>query len=384
MFRGRASARLCAALVLISILGIGLVGTSCSQSGKGSAAPSFDQDTQEYIQRVVNGTMSDSRIPGAVVGIWVPEQGTFVEAFGQADIEIGQPMETSNKVRIASITKTFVATVILQLVDEGVLGLDETIEKYLPQVPNGSGITIRELLNHSSGIYDYEDDEFIKSVVNNPLRAWAPEELLQLGISKPPYFPPGSGFHYSNTNYIALGMIIEKTTGKRLGDEIRERIIEPLGLANTEFPSGPEMTGQYAHGYTDITTPGLLTDITVIDMSWDWAAGAMISNLDDLQVWAEALATGQLISKKMHEESMNWVEMPDFPGVTYYGLGITDIAGFVGHSGLDPGYNSAMYYLPDQDATIIVIFNYCGFTDMADLVFTRIAKKLFSGMPFPF
>ncbi len=372
------------ALVSIVLLGISLAGISCSESDEGTAALSFDPDTREYIERVITGTLSSNNIPGAIVGVWVPGQGTYVEAFGQADIETGRSMTTGDKVRIASITKTFVATVILQLVDEGVLSLDETIEKYLPQIPNGSGITIRELLNHSSGIYDYEDDEFIKAVVSDPLRAWVPEELLQLGISKQSYFPPGAGFHYSNTNYIALGMIVEKLTGKRLGEQIRVRIIEPLGLANTEFPSGPEMTGQYSHGYTDIGTPGRLTDITAIDMSWDWGAGAMISNLDDLRVWAKALATGQLLSEKMHEESMNWVEMPDFPGVTYYGLGITNIAGFVGHSGLDPGYNSAMYYLPDQDATIIVFFNYCALADTADLAFARIAKKLFPSLPFPF
>jgi D-alanyl-D-alanine carboxypeptidase len=328
--------------------------------------------------------MSNNNIPGAVVSVRIPGRGYYVEAFGQADMETGQPMEIEDKVRIASITKTFVATVILQLVDEGALGLDNTIEAYLPQVPNAANITIRELLNHTSGIYDYEDDEFIKSVVNNPLRAWAPEELLQLGISKPPYFPPGTGFHYSNTNYIALGMIVEKLTGNRLGEEVKERIIEPLDLAATEFPSGPEMMGKYSHGYTDIGTSGSLRDITVIDMSWDWAAGAMISNLGDLEVWAEALATGRLISEKMHEESLKWVEMPDLPGVTFYGLGVTEIAGFVGHSGLDPGYNSAMYYLPDQEATIIVLFNNCGFADLADLAFSRIAKELFPNLPFPF
>ena len=376
--------RICSSAVLLCVLMATVLGVAGCGSGDKSAPPSFGPDIEARIDQLVNNAMSFSNIPGVIVGAWAPGQGSYVKAYGMADITSGEPMQTQDRVRIASITKTFVATVALQLVDEGRLGLDQTIAGYLPQIPQSGIITIRELLNHSSGIYDYEDQAFIRSAAENPLKVWTPEQLIALAVSHPATFAPGSSCAYSNTNYIALGLIIQQVTGNRLEDEITKRIIEPLNLSNTDFPVGPDMSGQYSHGYMDMTNSGQLTDITRMDMSWDWAAGGMVSNLDDLKVWAEALGTGQLISPAMQNERLKWISMPEFGNFASYGLGILKIGDFIGHTGADPGYNSAMYYLPEKDAVIVVLFNYCSGTDIVDVTSLGIGKALFPDVSLPF
>ena len=221
-------------------------------------------------------------------------------------------------------------------------------------------------------------------MAENPLKSWKPEELIALGISRSGNFPPGSSSAYSNTNYIALGMIVQQITGSRLEDEIKNRIIEPLDLFNTDFPAGPDMTGQYSHGYMDSGTSGELRDITRMDMSWDWAAGGMTSNLNDLKVWAEALGAGRLISQAMQNERLIWMSMPEFGNVASYGLGILKIGPLIGHTGADPGYNSAMYYLPEKEAAIVVLFNYCSGIDIVDVTSLGIGKALFPDVSLPF
>ena len=166
---------------------------------------------------------------------------------------------------------------------------------------------------------------------------------------------------YSNTNYIVLAMTIEKVTGNKYEDEVRTRMIEPLELKNTGFPTGPDLTGSYSKGYI----PGFVVDdsseefidVSTMDMSWDWAAGAMYSTLDDLRTWAEAFATGKLISPDMLKEQQEFVPWPEISeglGVEAgYGLGMIDLGGLYGHGGNDPGYNTVMYYLPEEDAAFV-------------------------------
>jgi D-alanyl-D-alanine carboxypeptidase len=360
-----------------------IASTGCG-SGAKQTKTSFVPEVEARIDDLVNTAMSSGKVPGVIVGVWAPGQGTYVKAFGTANVETGEQMQATDRVRIASITKTFTATVVLQLIDEGKLSLDETIDRYLPQIPGADTITVRQLLSHSSGIYDYEDQAFMKSVVADPLRVWKPQELINLAITHPANFPPGTSCAYSNTNYIALGMIVEQVTGNSLGDEIKNRIITPLDLASTEFPTGPDITGEYSHGYTDLNDPGRLSDITRIDMSWDWAAGAMISNLDDLEIWARAVGTGELISGDLQSQRLHFLDMPEFANMVSYGLGIMKIGPLIGHSGADPGYNSSMYYLPEKDAVIVVLFNYCGAADTVDITSIAIAKAVFPDVSFPF
>src|SRR5205085_7473508 len=173
-----------------------------------AATPSaFSPAIQRQLQQALDQTVANPAVPGAIVGIWVPGRGTWIRTAGLADRATKRPMQVQDYTRIGSITKTFIGTLILQLVGEGKLGLDDPIKRWAPQVPNAQHITVRELLNMSSGLYNYgEDKPFVRQAFaptgQTLARQWAPQQLIQVAIAHKPYFPPGKGFHYSNTNTI--------------------------------------------------------------------------------------------------------------------------------------------------------------------------------------
>jgi D-alanyl-D-alanine carboxypeptidase len=356
--------------ILVALLiATALACSSCgTQESEPESAFSLSPELRQELERILDDVMAENGIPGAVIGVWVPGEGSWVEAKGLADVDAEQAMDIADKVRIGSITKTFLATVILQLVDEGRVSLDDPLQDYAPEVPGSEEITMRMLLDHTSGLFDYTSDEgFQEALDAEPLTKWQPQELVDFAISHEPYFAPGQGWQYSNTNYILLGMIVEQVTGNQVGDEMRTRIYERLGLSNTSFPEGPEMSGRYSHGYMYWDDQNNLTDITTtFDPSLAWAAGGMISNLGDLEVWAEALATGELLSSATQEERLTFV---DAQQGTQYGLGIVDYKGFLGHGGDIPGFSNAAFYNPSMDVTIVLSLN----KNPNDLVFAGLA-----------
>jgi len=364
-------------LVLRFGLAAALIIGCCLSASCGN--PWFSSEDKRDMEQVLEQAMAENGIPGAIVGVWAPDRGTWVHAEGTADLATGRDIQPTDKVRIASITKTFTATVILQLVDEGKLSLDDTLDRWAPEVPYSDEITIRQMCNHTAGIYSMTEDEgFDEALLDNPLGKWTVQEMVDIVLEHEPYFAPGEGWHYSDIAYALLGMIIENVTGDKIEKEIQRRIIDELGLKNTSFPEGPEMTGEYSHGYVD--RDGTLVDYTETDPSAPWAAGAIISNLYDLKTWAKALADGTLLAQATQEERLTWVDMPGlerFDGK--YGLGISSMGGFMGHNGEILGYNSTMYYLPSKDATVVVLLNKCrpGHESPADVVFLHIAKILF-------
>jgi len=242
----------------------------------------FDKETQEKMEKALDKVMEESRSPAAIVGVWAPGEGTSVLAKGKADIETGQLAQIKDKTRIGSITKTFVATAVLQLVDEGKIGLDDAVNKYLSFMPTGSKVTVRQLLNHSSGIFDAENDDpiFAKALLENPSKKLSPQEIVEVSLAHKSYNQPGKGAHYSNTNYKLLGMIVEEVTGKELGVVIEEKIIDRLGLSNTVFVTQPEIRGDHLHGYAVLESGPM--DVTTEPFIWIlWASGNMVSNLQD-------------------------------------------------------------------------------------------------------
>jgi D-alanyl-D-alanine carboxypeptidase len=326
-----------------------LVVAGCASCG----APSFSAAQVNQMEDIVQKAMSAESIPGVVVGVWTPE-GVWVKAFGKADVQTGASMETNDRVRIASNTKTFVATVLLQLAQEGKLSLDDTLDKYVPSVKDADKITLRQVLQMTSGTFSFtEDDEFGRQFEADPLMKLTPEQEIEIANKHENYFPPGGGYHYSDTNYEAAGLVIEKVTGNKVEDEVRARIIEPLGLGNTSFPETPDITGQHAKGYA--LKDGKLADYTRVDPSVPWAGGAMISNLYDMKAWAEALAAGKLLDGRMRAEQKKTVETGT--GATEYGLGVLELDGFWGHTGAIFGYSSIFLRDPVRDATFIVFAN---------------------------
>jgi D-alanyl-D-alanine carboxypeptidase len=231
-------------------------------------------------------------------------------------------------------------------------------------VPNAQHITVRELLNMSSGLYNYGEDKqgWVRQAFAPTgqalARQWTPQQLVQVAIAHKPYFPPGKGFHYSNTNTILLGMIIEQITGRPVQDVLRTRILQPLGLTHTLFPTTAAMPSPHLHGYS--AEGGPLTEVnTTANMSWGWTAGAMISTLADLHTWAQALATGALIRPALQRQRLIWnpYTVGVRPGAPGYGLAITNDGGFLGHAGGFPGFNTEAGSQPGARATIVVLTN---------------------------
>jgi D-alanyl-D-alanine carboxypeptidase len=374
---------------LISLLAAFLL--FCASCGGPGGQPvqdsPLDAGLQRRIEEQVEEVMADNGIPGAIVAVEIPGEGSWVAALGLSDVEGDGPMDTSLLFRIGSISKTFTATAVLQLVDEGRLGLDTTLVELgtQPAVPGGNEISVRRLLNHTSGLFDYtKDRSFQEAQGEDLLRKWSPGEMVAIAAAHDLEFPPGQGWSYSNTNYILLGMIVEGVTGNSFDEEISKRFTRPLGLSNTFLPDGPGIEGEHSRGYAfaaDLLEdpagdPDELLEITTaIDPSWSWAAGGMISNLEDLRVWARALAEGDLLSEEVQIERLQTVEA--WQG-SRYGLGIADYEGFLGHPGDIPGFSSAMFYDPESGTSVIMTLNknpndlgfasYVTFTEIADII----------------
>ncbi|MFF0791521.1 serine hydrolase domain-containing protein [Streptomyces spiralis] len=319
-------------------------------------------DVVRQVDQAVRRVMHQAGVPGVIVGLWTPDQGRYVKSFGVADKSTGRRMSADLYMRIGSETKTFTVTALLRLVDRHEVSLDDTVGKYVDGVPGGDKITLRELAGMRSGLFDYSDDEgFFKALTSDPQRSFSPRQLLAYAFGHPALFPPGRKFDYSNTNLILLGLVMEKVSGRPLADYIRTAVLQPAGLDHTFFPSGAGFPRPHAHGYTMQTATGQVQDAADWNPSWGWAAGAMISDLDDLRVWARTVATGLLpdgrilISPATQEQRLT-TPPSAIPGAGY-GLGIFDVHGWLGHNGSLPGYESLTVYLPSTRTTLVVLLN---------------------------
>ncbi|WP_328671123.1 serine hydrolase domain-containing protein [Streptomyces sp. NBC_00328] len=308
------------------------------------------------LDKAIADVRRQAGIPGVVVGLWMPGKGNYVRATGVADKATREPMSAGSYVRIGSETKTFTVTALLELVDRHQVRLDDPISRYIPGVPNGRRITLRQLAGMRSGLFPYTSDaDFEHDLLSDPQRAFTPRELLAYGFKHPNTFAPGAQFEYSNTNLILLGLVVEKVTGHELRDVIERRVLRPARLRHTLFPKGNEFPEPHPQGYTDQTLSGEVANSTNWNPSWGWAAGAMISNLQDLRHWAKVVATGTLLSPATQAERLRTLPT-GFPG-TSYGLGIFDASGWIGHNGSLPGYETVTVYLPAKKATLVVMIN---------------------------
>jgi D-alanyl-D-alanine carboxypeptidase len=333
----------------------------------GHAAASGRSPSRETeLTAAINRVMRQASIPGAIVGVWQPGKDPYVKAFGVRDKASHQPMSTDLHMRIGSETKTFTITALLQLVDQGKVRLDDPIGKYVAGVPDGDSITLRELAEMRSGLPDYlHNPDFLKAWFSDPQREWTPRQLLDYGIGGDPplEFTPGSRFDYVNTNTVLLGIVVQKVSHQPLAAYLRRHILQPLHLTHTSLPAGAAFPSPHAQGYTSRSPTCLLTgrqcgklaDTTSWSSSWAWAAGAMVSTLGDLRSWARTVATGTLLSRATQKQRLRF--LPTGTKDYAYGLGLMDLSGWIGHSGLLPGYESLTAYLPAEQATIVVLIN---------------------------
>jgi D-alanyl-D-alanine carboxypeptidase len=352
------------------IRGVALAATLVAAAVAATTAPHAPAAThaappslRQLAKRIV-----DVGVPGAVVLVR-DERGARAGVAGWGDVAAKERFGPDHRFRIGSLTKSYVATVVLQLAAEGVLTLDDSVERWLPGlVPNGSAITLRQLLNHTSGIWNYTDDqELLAKLVADPLAAWPPEALVAVATSHGPRFPPGSQWSYSNTGYILLGLVVEKASGTPLNEQLRRRIFEPLALTRTSLPPGPALEPPFAHGYALrgnglIPTPGgRPVDVTAWNPSWAWAAGGVVSTARDIARFYGALLGGELLRPAELAAMRTTVPIPNSGGQSRYGLGLLSVSlrcGTAwGHTGSVPGYESFAFSSRDGARQTVVLVN---------------------------
>ncbi len=348
---------------------------------------SLDHELVERLKQILSDNMEEFGIPGALVGVWIPGEGSLIIEEGVSDIETNEAIVKEDHLRIGSVTKSFTVTVILQLVDEGLINLNDPLSKFFPEIENSSA-TVGELTNMRSGIFNYtEDNNFVLELIQNLLRKWAPQELVDVADSNLPYFTPDGGWHYSNTNTVILGMIIEQVTGNFIGDEIQKRIIEPLGLKGTVYPVTPDMPLPFSRGYAEFDPEVGLMDVTFSDPSASAGSGAMISRLSDLRIWGEALGRGTLLNEETWQVQINSLSPIVFdpcddddperakrscPEYDKYGLGIGELSGWIGHTGEYIGYTALVMYEPQSGSVVVILMNIFG---VGDHVPTKIFRE---------
>ena len=283
------------------------------------------------------------------------------------DYTAGPGVPRDGQVRIGSNTKTFTAVVVLQLAGEGRIDLDATVEHYLPGiVPGGGKITVRELLQQTSGLPDYDDVLFTQpqDLVDKSHSYYEPRRLLDAAFTRPADFPPGSKWEYSNTNYIVAGLIVEQVTERPIGEEITKRVIEPLGLRDTYWPGVGEqrIRGTHPHGYVAVTPGSPWVDVTDIDPSLGWSAGQIVSTPSDLRAFFEALVQGRLLKPAQQKAMMTTVPAPGFEptGDWQYGLGLAryplSCGGYAwGHGGDIQGFETRDLVTTDGRAAVVAV-----------------------------
>ncbi|MFE9659752.1 serine hydrolase [Streptomyces sp. NPDC005955] len=336
---------------LVALTAAVLVTAALTEPARASGAPDDHRRTERAMaETVANGA------PGVTAQVR-DRAGDWQAAVGVGDLRTGRPRDADDRYRIGSVTKTFVATVLLALEAEGRIDLDDTVERWLPDLVRGGGhdgrqITVRQLLNHTSGVRNYTaDPEFRRWHFQDPgfsthrFDTLAPRALVRTALSGPAAFAPGATWGYSNTNYVLAGLVIEAVTGRPYGEAVRDRIIRPLGLRATSVPgTDPHVPGPSGRGYGRLSDhPGATSvhDVTLLNPSMAYAAGEMISSSADLTRFFAALLHGDLLPARQLA-AMTTTVPTGLPSRSRYGLGIASVPTgcglwLWGHGGGIPG-----------------------------------------------
>lgn len=338
------------------------------------------------LQNNLDKAVNNLKIPGAVVYI-SGKKGTWVGASGFSNLESQTPMKPNDTFSLASASKTFVAVAVLQLVEQGKINLDKCINNYLPQdinqnIPYSNKITVRQLLNHTSGVVEYYDDKFHQITYNrNRSQIWTATEAIRLIYGRQPKNPPVKEFQYCDSNYLLLEIIIEQTTGKPLAEVIREQILNPLDLQST-FTELREPEFQVTTtGYSNIDNDeDEVISHKNLNEGNGLGDGGLISNASDVGKFLRALlAEKKLLSPRMLEEMLDFVPVKKDND---YGLGIasfeTPFGKSIGHSGWSYGFVSLMLYFPNKDMTVVVLAN--KHQNVTQKIMKRVLSKTMQGV----
>jgi len=360
-------------LLLVSAAVAGLLvacGGGCA--GAPAADAVFDARSDEEFARELQGALDGWRersdVTGVVLGVHAPGRGAVEVASGVSNRFLGTPMAPGDRVYAGSVTKTFTAAAVLELVEEGAMSLDERLSRWFPDFPEAGVITVEALLNHTSGIPDYYDSRgLVNELYATPEQVWTRERIFDEAAAMGLMFPPGEDCHYSNTNYLFLGRIVEAVTGNALDVELRRRFFEPLGLEQTYLAGAEEAPGGVVPGYMNVDglrrrdSPGRAV------LSAAWASGALVSTVGDLVRWARAVYGGDVLEESSRRAMVTAGPYPERVAAaagsrgSRYGLGTTlwrTRAGeAVGHGGAIFSFTSVMAYVPGRDIGVAAAAN---------------------------
>ena len=333
-------------------------------------------ELRKLVQSKLDEVRASAELPGITAGFVLADGRSVSVSAGLADVENKTPLAPGDLMLAGSIGKTYFAAVTLQLVHEGKLKLDEKIERWLGRepwfnrLPNARDITLRMLMNHTSGIPEHVlDKDFIAAMKANPDRVWKPEELVAYVLDAKPLFPAGQGWSYADTNYIVVGIIVERVTGKKFYGQVEKRILKPLALRHTR-PSVSRTIPGLVTGYSRPDSPFGFAGRTIIDGKFiinpqmEWTGGGFVSTAEDLARWAKALYEGKVLKKEALDEMLTPVEASGGRGGgngNKYGLAVqirqSEWGVSYGHGGWFPGYLSEMEYFPEHKVSIAVQVN---------------------------
>ena len=332
-----------------------------AESAPDASAEVAVAELPELLQALLDAGRLRLGVVGAAMAVRAPALGTWVGASGSSDRDGNIPTEPDHLFRVGDMSIPLVAALMLQLAEEGVLSLDDPLSAYVADFPNGDEITLRQLLNHTSGVVDLFDDRVgvAREVSERPNKVWTAEEVVASTTAAPPYFEPGAGWRFSRTGYILLGMVVEAATGSPLSVELRRRFFEPLELSHTFIAEADTDPGSIVEGFDVFGR--FFGPYTAWNTALGAATGAMVSSAGDTVRWVEALFSGSLLSDASSAEMLTFVEEFLPPGFGY-GLGIarleTGLGVMLTHvSEGPPGFASAMSYWPEHDIAVVVLAN---------------------------
>ena len=339
----------------------------------------FSEEEMRKVDEFVAQQMRQQDLPSVVVKVWAPGEGRYSIARGKANLETGLRRDLDQPFRIASITKTFTATAVLQLVDEGKLETSDKLARWYPNFPNARKITVDDLLRMRSGIPDFTDEKFMRHWYAHPRADITAEDSIQRSARKVNQFKaPGQQTVYANINYVLLQEIVRKVSGEPVGGRIEEGILEPLDMDDTSYPNY-DVLPSALHGYSWNPRIERFQDKTVLNPAVPGGAGAMISTVSDLRPYSAVLCEGDLLEPATQRGRMRSDVMTGEPEFVRYGQGVVFLGEWCGHNGTIFGFSSEMFYLPEERATIVVNVNRLDLDDESKSteIFLGVSKILF-------
>ncbi|WP_067846110.1 serine hydrolase domain-containing protein [Nocardia lijiangensis] len=345
--------------IVVCIAALACAGVSCgseerTSAGEGAAASvTVDDPVAVKVPDLVREKLGELGLSAAVFGVWRGDEELAAGALGESPL--GVPANREMRLRVGQPMEPMLSTVLLQLHEAGVVNLDEPIAKWVPGFPRADKITPRMLANSTTGIADYvTDPEFLKRFYANPMHGWTAQEIFDLANARPPLFEPGASWAYAHSDLTLLGVVLEKATGKQLGELLEQRVFEPLGMGRSDVVLTPQIGEPILHGYT--TERGVFEDSTFWNPTAFLHSGNMNATLADVARWVRALATGELLSDAMYDLQMSdsTAGLGPLTPQKYFAFGTGHIGTWLVMNPAFGGYNGLAIHEHDSKTTIVV------------------------------